>query len=172
VLYYNTISLHDGNRVAGSEGLHGTAPWAARMHVVSAGLQRFLDEVERSGRRAVIVLVPEHGGAVAGDRHQIAGLRDIPTPSITHVPVGVALVGAARGGQVRNADPASYLALTELLARLAAGDPFNQPGALATAARSLPQTDWVAENADSTTVRVAGHTMVRRSSGSWYDWEE
>lgn len=37
----------------------------------------------------MVVVVPEHGGALKGDRMQISGLRDIPSPSITNVPAGV-----------------------------------------------------------------------------------
>ena len=46
-----------------------------------------MGELEASGRRAVVVLVPEHGAALRGDSAQIAGLREIPTPAITLVPV-------------------------------------------------------------------------------------
>ncbi len=41
----------------------------------------------------MVVVVPEHGGALKGDRMQVSGLRDIPSPSITDVPVGVKFFG-------------------------------------------------------------------------------
>jgi len=80
-------------------------------------LGRFLDELQRSGRRVVLVLVPEHGAAVRGDRRQIPGMREVPTPSITEVPVAVAIIGAGVPAQptVARIDSASsYLALSEL----------------------------------------------------------
>ena len=53
----------------------------------------FVRQLEQSGRKAVVVVVPEHGAALLGDRMQIPGMREIPSPSITHVPVGIKLVG-------------------------------------------------------------------------------
>ena len=34
----------------------------------------------------MLVVVPEHGAAEKGDKVQVAHLRDIPSPAITHVP--------------------------------------------------------------------------------------
>ncbi|MFM7969618.1 cellulose biosynthesis protein BcsG [Aeromonas sp. A-5] len=39
----------------------------------------------------MVVVVPEHGAALAGDRMQMSGLRDIPSPAITRMPVGIRL---------------------------------------------------------------------------------
>ena len=43
--------------------------------------------LDKAGRKAVVVVVPEHGAALRGDRMQIAGLREFATPSVTTVPV-------------------------------------------------------------------------------------
>ncbi len=37
--------------------------------------------------------MPEHGAALRGDKMQIAGMREIPTPAITLVPVGIKVIG-------------------------------------------------------------------------------
>jgi len=59
-------------------------------------LDAFLANLDKSGRRVMVLVVPEHGAALEGDRMQMSGLRDIPSPSITHVPVGIKFVGIVR----------------------------------------------------------------------------
>ena len=120
-LFYNTISLHDGNRIIGADGSVAAADYKARASMVLGDMAGFVDAVEKSGRRAMIVVVPEHGAALHGDRMQIPGMREIPSPSITHVPVGVKLVGMgapAGGGPRHVSEPSSYLALSELVSRV------------------------------------------------------
>ncbi len=51
-------------------------------------LDNFFTELEKSGRKVMVVVVPEHGGALKGDKMQVSGLRDIPSPSITERPDG------------------------------------------------------------------------------------
>ena len=97
----------------------------------------------------VVVFVPEHGAALRGDENQISGLREIPTPRIVHVPVGVKLVGlptTAAGGMVTIDAPSSFLALSQLLFNLVADSPFRQ-GAPPTPSYSenLPQTAMVGD---------------------------
>ena len=41
-------------------------------------LDNFFTELEKSGRKVMVVVVPEHGGA-EGDKMQVSGLRDIQT---------------------------------------------------------------------------------------------
>jgi cellulose synthase operon protein YhjU len=77
VLYYNTISLHDGNR---AEGKNTSSSFATRLARFTGDVGRVLDELERSGRRVIVIVIPEHGAALRGDRRQISGLREIPTP--------------------------------------------------------------------------------------------
>ncbi len=62
----------------------------------------------------MVVVVPEHGGALKGDRMQVSGLRDIPSPSITDVPVGVKFFGMKaphQGAPIVIDQPSSFLAI-------------------------------------------------------------
>jgi cellulose synthase operon protein YhjU len=88
-LYYNTISLHDGNRVVGS-ALTSIDSYPQRATKLMNDFDHLANLIAQSGRRAVIVFVPEHGAALRGDYNQVAGLRDL-TPRIIHGPVGVRL---------------------------------------------------------------------------------
>ena len=173
VLYYNSISLHDGNRVDGANRTGSS--YQARMARFSSDIRRFLDELQASGRRVIVMFIPEHGAAVRGDRRQIPGLREVPTRAITRVPVGVLLVspdGDVTDVQQRVEAPASYLAVSELLSRFIADNPFTKSDLHASSyTQNLPQTEAVAQNEATTMMHVRGHTMVRMPNGEWTSWE-
>src|SRR5690606_3450399 len=92
-LFYNSISLHDGNRVVTADGGTRIADYGSRANRLFDDLGQFLDNLQLRGRRVVVASVPEHGAALHGDRMQLSGMREIPTPAITHVPVGLAFIG-------------------------------------------------------------------------------
>ncbi len=81
--FVNLIALHDGNRFAGKRRL---APFKPRAKAMLDDLDTLISDIEKSGRKVMLVVVPEHGAAEQGDKVQVAHLRDIPSPSITHVP--------------------------------------------------------------------------------------
>lgn len=169
-LLYNTISLHDGNRVAGFGSVSSTQTWRPRAEKLFADFERFFTLVEQSGRPTVVVLVPEHGAAIHGDAMQIPGLREYPTPRITHVPAGVALLGFSdkpAGRQPVYIDQVtSYTALVGVVAAL-----LHQPqqpwDTLQQVAAAIPPTQWVAENDQTLVVREGGHVYVRSRDGQW-----
>jgi cellulose synthase operon protein YhjU len=175
VLYYNTISLHDGNHAADRAAGPAASTFAARARRLFADLDGFIDDIARSGRRVVLVLVPEHGAAVRGDRRQIPGLREIPTPAITVVPVGIAIIGPdtpARPAQVTVDLPTSYLALSELLSRLSTDNPFaGERRAAASYAQNLPQTTLVAENEGTLVMQIGAQFMLRTADDAWSPWD-
>lgn len=83
---YNSISLHDGNQLFGFRG-NSMASYQARASLLLDNIQTLFDRVKLSNRPTIIVLAPEHGAGLQGDRFQIAGMRELPTPALTHVPV-------------------------------------------------------------------------------------
>jgi len=172
VLYYNSISLHDGNRVGAEKN---SASYGGRMTKFSSDIRQFMDDVEASGRRAILLFVPEHGAAVRGDRRQIPGLREIPTRAITHVPVGVRLINTASvAAKVRQRieTPSSFLALNELLSRLIADNPFPKSDLqLGSYTQNLPRTESVSENEGTTVLYISGQSLVRMPTGEWTPWE-
>jgi cellulose synthase operon protein YhjU len=172
VLYYNSISLHDGNRV-GSET--GPASYDGRLEKFSSDVRQFIDDMEASDRRAILLFVPEHGAAVRGDRRQIPGLREIPTRAITHTPVGVLLINTsptATKVRQRIEAPVSYLALNELLTRMLADNPFTKSDLqLGTYTQNLPRTESVAENEGTTVLHINDQSLVRMPNGEWTPWD-
>ena len=145
--------------------------YGARLATFDSDITRFLDLVRASGRNVIVVLIAEHGAALGGDRHQIQGLREIPTAAIAHVPVAIALINAVRpvpATQVKLDAPVSYPALNELLTRFISNDPFAKPVAsLGDYLGALPQADFVAENNGTTVLQAGTHYMMRSPDGAW-----
>ncbi|MEN7526448.1 cellulose biosynthesis protein BcsG [Cupriavidus sp. DL-D2] len=177
-LYYNTVTLHDGNRLPGKR-LTSLESYPLRLKALLDDVDRIIDSIEKSGRRAVVVFVPEHGAALRGDKNQISGLREIPTPHIIHVPVGVKLVGlpapqAQSQGQpaapVTIDAPMSFLGLSQLVFNLVADSPFRAGApALTHYAEDLPQTAMVGENEGTITMKRTEGYVIHTPDGVWVE---
>jgi cellulose synthase operon protein YhjU len=177
-LFYNTTTLHDGNRALTADGGTKSAEYKPRAQALIDDLTAFIKELERSGRRVAVVIVPEHGAALHGDRMQISGMREIPSPSITHVPVGIKLIGmgsAANSAPLHVSAPTSYLALSEIIARLYAAAPRAEGQGLDWQAllSDLPQTPAVSENSGTVVLDYAGKPYVRiKEKGAWLPYPQ
>jgi hypothetical protein len=120
----------------------------------------------------VLVLVPEHGGAIRGDATQIPGLRELPTPAITGVPAAVKLIGfeglAPGAAPIMVDRPSSYFALATLVAALMpGGHTLSGREQLESIVQSLPGTDWVAENEGTVLLRQGDRRYLRTPQGEW-----
>jgi len=170
-LYYNTLSLHDGNRLAKDPVVKSSETYKVRLAKVMDDLQGFLDRLAASGRRAVVVLIPEHGAAYRGDAAQIAGLREIPTPAITLVPVGVRVIGpdARRVGEaLRVEEPTSFLAVAHLVSAMLAKPPFGAAGFRPSDyTQGLPATDFVSEGETAVVQRRGSAYVLRQEKEAW-----
>jgi len=172
-LYYNSTSLHDGNVLVDSKALPIEKSYEVRAARLLSDISRFIDLVDASDRRAIIVLVPEHGANIRGDRMQIAGLRELPTPAITLGPAGIVVAGRGRrhGQPVQVDRPVSLLAIADLIAQLLPQDPYAElPGTgpmLAEIGKRLQQTAFVAENEGNVIMEAGGRAMLRTPGGGW-----
>jgi cellulose synthase operon protein YhjU len=173
-LLYNTITLHDGNREATADGGGRSSPFLTRAQRLFDELDTFIGELEKSGRQAIVVFVPEHGAALKGDKMQIAGMREIPTPDITHTPVAVRVIGAKDRGAhepTRVAGPSSYLALSDLLARMVATDIFTAEHIDWKALTAdLPETQPISENEGTVLMPYNGVPYVRLGNRNWIEY--
>jgi len=175
-LYYNTISLHDGNRLEGSASkLDSLATYKIRLEKLLDELSAFMQELEQSGRRAVLVMVPEHGAAVRGDKMQIPGLREIPSPRITLVPVGIKVLGegGSRQGETLMIDAeTSYLAISQIVARMLETSPFSG-GAYnpANYVNDLPTTALVSQNESTAILRHNGQYFWHQNNEDWGEYK-
>lgn len=174
VAYYNSVSLHDGNRLANDASKGSMQTYRSRLSTFLDGMQAFIGKLEASGRRAIVVLVPEHGAAFRGDAVQIAGLREIPSPAITLVPVGIRVIGpgARRIGETLHSDePASYLALSHVLSRMLDKPPYGADGFLpADYTAGMPVTEFVAENETASVLRRGDKFLLRQDGEPWREF--
>ncbi|QHD96265.1 cellulose biosynthesis protein BcsG [Proteus terrae subsp. cibarius] len=172
VTFVNLVSLHDGNRYVGE---NSTADYGKRASTLLDNLDGFMNELDKKGRKVMVVIVPEHGAALQGDKTQMSGLRDIPSQSITTVPVGIRFTGIKDRAQFYSPvivdEPSSYLAISELISRNVNGDVFNQSvidwNKLAS---ELPQTANVAENQATVVVDYQGQSYIKLNGGEWINY--
>ncbi|VVN83878.1 cellulose biosynthesis protein BcsG [Pseudomonas fluorescens] len=177
-LFYNTTTLHDGNRALTADGGTKSAEYKPRAQALIDDLTAFIKKLERSGRRVAVVIVPEHGAALHGDRMQISGMREIPSPSITHVPVGIKLIGmgaTANSVPLHVNAPTSYLALSEIIARLYAASPQaeGQGPDWQALLSDLPQTPVVSENSGTVVLDYGGKPYIRiKEKSAWLPYPQ
>lgn len=176
-LFYNTVSLHDGNQLLGSEsGSDTMETYQRRLRTFLDETEQFMQNLEESGRRAVVVMVPEHGGAVRGDARQISGLREIPTPAITLVPVGIKVTGGntrRKGDTLLISQATSYLAISHIVARMLENSPFTgDTYAPSDYVTDLPSTQFVAQSQSATVIEENSQLHLKQGSSSWEEYTE
>jgi cellulose synthase operon protein YhjU len=176
-LYYNTTTLHDGNHLPGTRAQPNTLKtYGDRLSKLLDNMENFMLEIERSGRRAVVVMVPEHGAALRGDKRQISGLREIPTPAITLVPVGIKVIGGnvQRAGDRLVIDQStSFLAVSHIVARMLEKSPFTDNRFTpADYVVDMPTTPYVAQNEKTTVAEYRHRYYLNRGLDEWEEYTE
>ncbi|MGX9566235.1 cellulose biosynthesis protein BcsG [Pseudomonas sp. CFBP 5748] len=175
-LFYNSLSLHSGNRVVTAEGEARRVAYKTRAQALLDDLSGFLEQLELSGRRVVVVLVPQRGAALRGDRMQFPGMHEIPSPSITQVPVGIKLIGMGRNSRsapLHIGEPSSYLALAQIIERLYAASIGDNPSPeWQPLLAGLAQTPWVSESESSVVLNHTTTSYVRiKEKGAWLPYQ-
>jgi len=173
-LYYNTVTLHDGVH------RQGEADWWAkdkpswyktRLKGLFSDMAMFMELLESSGRNVVVVFVPEHGAALGGSNVQGPGLRDMPLPDITRVPVGVKLIGRGYGrgpsDGIAISKPTSYLALSFMLSEFLAESPFDKNDGRMPGLAPLPETDFVSSTEGDEIVRKGADYFLFGKEKKW-----
>jgi len=174
-VYYNTVSMHDGHHWVGDKD------WWKRdredqyrefAKKLFTDITKFSDLVASSGRNAVIIFIPEHGLSLRGSTLQAPGLREIPLPPITIIPVAVKLVGKSRDRFPVQTQfisiPVSYLSISYLLASILEQNPFSPDGFNSQKIiRNIPETDFVAENQGVRVVKKGADYLLYGKEKKW-----
>jgi cellulose synthase operon protein YhjU len=172
-LYYNTITLHIGGTRVGDPVASSDKVDAYRrdVRVLFDELDQFFARLSSSGRDTVVLLVPEHGAALRGTKLQPSGLREIPLPRITNVPVAVKLIGhrppiGPRTQQVITS-PTSYRSLAVLVAEFMNRNPFQAPvWAQGPPAVRIPEIAFLAENEGVRVIKSGTDFFVKQGARS------
>lgn len=176
-LFYNTVSLHDGNHLDGANAKLGSMDtYKIRLSKLLDDLEKFMQGIEKSGRRAVVAMIPEHGAAVRGDKMQIAGLREIPSPAITLVPVGIKVIGGnlrREGNTLAIDEPTSYLAVSHIIERLLGNSPFEKDSfAPSDYVAHLPATPFVSQNDSVVMADYNRRHYLRQDTSGWIEYAD
>ncbi|KIS45332.1 cellulose biosynthesis protein BcsG [Kosakonia radicincitans] len=171
--FYNLLPLHDGNHYPGDRK---TADYKLRAQKLFDELDAFFTQLEKSGRKVMVVMVPEHGAALKGDKMQVSGLRDIPSPSITNVPTAIKFFGMKaphQGAPIEINQPSSFLAVSELVTRVLDGKIFTEESVnWQQLTSNLPQTAPVSENANAIVLQYQNKPYVRLNGGDWVPYPQ
>jgi cellulose synthase operon protein YhjU len=174
VTLYNTISLHDGNQFINGNRQANLTSYKKRLSNLLDDLDMFFNRIEKSGRNMVVVFIPEHGAGMRGDKLQISGIRDIPSPSIVNVPVGITLFGKSlkrTGLPVSINTPTSHLALSQVISNILDTDLYSSgqydPQLLI---ENIPTTSLVAQNEDATLLRFKGKDYITLDEKTWSEY--
>lgn len=172
--FYNTLSLHDGNQVPGFNG-NSLESYQFRATNLLDELYQLQQSIKASGRKVVMIIVPEHGANLAGDALQLPGLREIPTQSVTHVPVLISIFGKELNlpsEQLVVEHPTGPSAITRAIFAIHEQQPFvNSSFSLQQVAEQLPGTSWVAENKDVKFMRYQDDFFLKIKEGNWLPYE-
>ncbi|QMT59658.1 cellulose biosynthesis protein BcsG [Legionella sp. PC997] len=158
--FFNILALHDGAR---SLNDNKVIPYKVKVVELFTDVDDLFRRLEQSGRKVMVIMVSEHGNNLTGDKLQIPGLRDIPSPNVTHIPAGIKFIGmkAVHTDPILIEAPSSYLALSELISRVVDGGIFNQTTIdWQKLIQNLPQTPMVSDNGVVTVMKYRGHYYI------------
>jgi cellulose synthase operon protein YhjU len=173
-LYYNSISLHDGNQFANQARMNSKQSYPERHANLFADITQFINSLEQRGRNVMLMVVPEHGAALKGDRVQFAGLREIPSPAIVSVPAAIKFIGpdVPRFEQIKIAKSSSYFALSELVSGVMKSNLFAGNNNLLDIVTRLPAAPKVAENSGTIMMYINQRPYIQLDGGQWTAYPE
>ncbi|WP_194756415.1 cellulose biosynthesis protein BcsG [Aliidiomarina indica] len=169
--FYNTTSLHDGNRLPGFRG-NSIASYRTRLQTLLDDLNQLYDDIIASERAVLVVIVPEHGAGLRGDQLQLPGMREIPTPALTHVPVMMRLFGPGVNDAARSpiqvARSTGPTAITSAIYQTMEQRPFSggsyDPSRIA---QAMPEQRPVLENDRVIMMEIDGQFFLQINHGDW-----
>lgn len=170
VSFFNLVALHDGNR---DPRTNSEIDFKIRARSLLDKLNSLMDDLDRLNRPILFVVVPEHGAAYRGDKIQLARLREIPSPSITHVPVMVKFYGIdLKHKKFVIEDATSYTAVAEMINRVIRSGVYapgnrNALASVESITRDLPLTWSVSENSNARVLEYASDYWVNLRGDTW-----
>lgn len=165
---YNTISLHDGNQLPGFRG-NSMASYTLRAEQLLTDLQLFMDKVILGNRATIVVIAPEHGAGLRGDRFQIPGMREIPTPVLTHVPVIFHFLNMETTDSITVDAITGPAAVAHVLTEAASvmGEAPNVPLNLEKITRGVRTLPRIGENDQAIMLEFNEQVLIRTRTGGW-----
>lgn len=169
--FFNLISLHDGNR---KEGESRTMSFNARLKIFLDDLNFFMSKLEQSGHRTLLILLPEHGAAIRGDKMQIAKLREIPSTKITDIPVYVRFFGLPKSETMKKIGGYhSHMAIAELIKRAIEDNVYASGGkGYEEILSNLPETAPVSESTNAFFIKYGSSDWFKLKGENWQQYKK
>ncbi|HEX5484920.1 MAG TPA: cellulose biosynthesis protein BcsG, partial [Limnobacter sp.] len=118
--------------------------------------------------------IPEHGAGMTGEYGQLVGLRELPTPAITEVPVlgywidPQATEQSTNSAPIEIKQPTSYFQLTRLIDNWMTLSPTDQDkNNWAQVAAGLKTTRFVAQQGDITILEKQNQFLIHTPGEPW-----
>lgn len=172
-LYYNTITMHDGNQLP-NQRMSSVQSYPIRLSGLLDDFESVISMIKRSGKRALVIVIPEHGAGMTGEYGQLVGLRELPTPAITEVPVlgywidPQAAKKPVNDGPVEIKQPTSYFQLTRLIDNWMTLNAADQDkNNWAQAAAGLKTTRFVAQQGGITIMEKQNQFLIHTPGEAW-----
>jgi cellulose synthase operon protein YhjU len=175
IAFFNLIALHDGNTLPNDRK---PLSYSLRANILLDNINELITDLDKSGRKTMLVVIPEHGAALRGDKMQISKLREIPNTKITHVPTYIKFIGLgsndSHSSQIKLQGSYSYLALSEIIRRVITGNIYstNDRKQLNQIVADLPQTADISESTNSFFMRFAQKPFFKLKGDSWKPYVE
>ncbi|WP_288108951.1 cellulose biosynthesis protein BcsG [Limnobacter sp.] len=172
-LYYNTITMHDGNQLP-NQRMSSVQSYPIRLSGLLDDIESVIALIRQSGKRALVVVIPEHGAGMTGEYGQLVGLRELPTPAITEVPVlgywidPQATEQSTNSAPIEIKQPTSYFQLTRLIDNWMTLSPTDQDkNNWAQVAAGLKTTRFVAQQGDITILEKQNQFLIHTPGEPW-----
>lgn len=168
-MYYNTTSLHDGNQLANRGRMGSLESYPIRHKTLFSDINGFIKNLEKRGRNVMLLIVPEHGAGLKGDKVQFAGLREIPSPAIVSVPVAIKFIGpnVQENTQIEINQSTSFFALSEIISKTLKTNVFGGKSSIPSVLENLPVAPKVAENSDTIMMYLNQSPYIQLDGGAW-----
>ena len=171
--FMNLISLHDGNRLLGE---NHSMPYPPRLRTLLDDLNKLMDLLKKRNRNTLLIVIPEHGAAIKGDKMQISKLREIPTDSITKIPVMVKFFGLNSELKLRHIkEQHSYLSVAELIKRSIENNVFSENDATENPmdiCTELPQQAFISESTNACFMNFKGRDLFKLKGEEWTEYKK
>ncbi|KPW04447.1 cellulose biosynthesis protein BcsG [Pseudoalteromonas sp. P1-11] len=168
-MYYNTTSLHDGNQLENQPRVNSKDTYSIRHKNLFNDIKSFIKKLEKSERNVMLMIVPEHGANLKGDKVQFSGLREIPSPAIVSVPVAIKFIGSdvQNYSQIVVNKSTSYFALSEIVSKTLKTNVFGGNNSVANLLENLPKAPKVAENEGTIMMYINQRPYIQLDGGDW-----
>ena len=140
-----------------------------------AELDTFIDDLEKSPRMTLLVLIPSHGSSLRSDLTQLQGSLQIPSKRLCLGSAMLKLVShKSRLVPVNNQDNLSYLALGHIIKRIIDKQSFNEENIISVEAltEDLQRSAFLGENKEASYMVFRNRQFYKKIDSIWTEYKD